>query len=282
MKGGMKNSTKKNRSPRKNALSSVDSLSQGPQPLSAKEKRVLEFIEEFIQNQGIAPSYQEIKDHFGFASFNSVQRYLKQLQSKNYIYIPSGNQKRAISVLQSSNLFQTSVGLMSRPAQQPNPTHYSQPKSLKKEVSPESPPAAESLSLPLLGRVAAGLPLEAMEHDEYVEVPSHMIRQPQKTYALRVVGQSMIDDGILDGDIIFVERRDGARNGETVVAVIDNEATVKRFFMHKNPQSFQQEQSESSSLQVELQPANSQMESFWYPPEQVQIQGIVVGLIRKF
>lgn len=250
-----------------------------PRPLTAKEKKVLEFIETFIQEEGIAPSYQEIKEHFGFASFNSVQRYLKQLQNKNYLYIPAGNQKRAIHVLQSSDRFQSSVGLMGRPAnQQPNPTtHYSQPNFIKKETSPVSPPVAESLSLPLLGKVAAGSPIEALEHDEYIEVPAHMIRQPQKTYALKVVGQSMIEDGILEGDVIFVERREGARNGDTVVAVIDNEATVKRFFMHTHPQTSQQ-----SALQVELRPANAQMESFWYPPEQVQIQGIVVGLIRQF
>jgi repressor LexA len=257
-----------------------------PRPLTLKEKKVLEFIESYIGEQGIAPSYQEIKEHFGFASFNSIQRYLKQLQDKSYIHIPPGNQKRAITVLHSSNAIQSSMGLMSRPMSQPTQTNFSQPKfsipNSKKEAPHESPPVVESLSLPLLGKVAAGLPLEASEHNEFIEAPASMIRQPHKTYALRVVGQSMIEDGILDGDVIFVERREGARNGETVVAVIEQEATVKKFFMHNNPQAFQQSKDTKSSLQVELRPANSQMESFWYRPDQVQIQGVVVGLIRQF
>ena len=256
-----------------------------PRPLTLKEKRVLEFIEGYIQQQGIAPSYQEIKEHFDFASFNSIQRYLKQLQNKKYIHIPAGNQKRAISVLQSSDMFQSSVGLISRPAyQQPTQTNFSQP-NFKKEIPHESPPVAESLSLPLLGKVAAGLPLEASEHNEFIEAPAHMIRQPHKTYALRVVGQSMIEDGILDGDIIFVERRDSAHNGDTIVAVIDNEATVKKFFIHTHPQSSQHipnVNKSKTSHQIELRPANSQMQSLWYSPDQVQVQGVVVGLIRQF
>lgn len=267
-------------------------------PLTLKEKKVLEFVEEFIGIQGIAPSYKEIKDHFGFASFNSVQRYLKQLQNKDYIYIPPGNQKRAITVLQPSQAIQNFMN-----AEAPtlasmsvnNPTtqspFFSTQQLMTKEASPWSPPVAESLSVPLLGRVAAGSPIEAFEYNEYIDVPPSMIRNPEKTFALRVEGQSMIEDGILDGDILFVQRQERASNGETVVAVVDNEATVKRFYAHsenkkvinKNSQSnahLRKKQLQQTPL-VELRPANSSMESFWFQPDEVNIQGVVVGLIRR-
>jgi len=237
-------------------------------PLTAKEKRVLEFIESFLLEQGIAPSFQEIKEHFGFASLNSVQRYLQQLQKKNYIFIPGGNQKRAITVLHSSH----------RVPNVPTTTYpspFTQP-----EKGIPSLTGAESLSLPLMGRVAAGRPIEAVEHNEFVSVPTHMIRYPDQTYALRVEGESMIEDGILDGDIIFVQKQDSARNGETVVAMVESQATVKKFyFIHSYPQS---DTHPEPSAKVELRPANSSMQSFWYAPDQVHIQGIVVGLLRKF
>jgi repressor LexA len=254
-----------------------------PLPLSPKELQILVFIEQFVQNQGVAPTYQEIREHFGFASFNSVQRYLKQLQDKNYVFIPGGNQKRALQVLHSSRSLSNS--LMDSPSvetQHPFPTQ-----SFKKEapLKSESPPQAESLSLPLLGRVAAGAPIENFINDEFIDVPASMIRHPGKSYALIVQGQSMIEDGILDGDVIFVQKQSYAHNGETVVAMVNNQATVKRFYLHtkkdvhSNPQSHAHS---SSPQQVELRPANASMQSMWHPPQAVDIQGVVVGLMRRF
>lgn len=223
--------------------------------LTAKEKMVLEYIEQSLADSGVSPSYQEIKDHFGFASFNSVQNYLKQLSQKGYISIPN-HQKRAIQVLRPSHTVQ----------------------SYMKSFNKASPPRdsllltnsnrGELFSLPLLGRVAAGLPIEEMEFDESVDVPVSWLRNPDKSFALKVKGQSMIEDGIFDGDIILVQKQTAAKNGEIVVASVDNESTVKRIFQNKD--------------QVELRPANASMTSMWYPPDQVAIQGIVIGLIRKF
>jgi len=265
-----------------------------PLPLSPKELKVLEFIEFFLQEQGVSPTYQQIRDHFGFASFNSVQRYLKQLQDKNYLSIPGDNQKRAIRVLHPSRSLSNSL-VDRRGGSQVltttlNPQHPTQP---KKETpwSQESPPPMESLSLPLLGRVAAGSPIEAFTDNEFVEVPSSLIRNPNKTFALIVQGQSMIEDGILDGDMIFVQKQSYANNGETVVAMVNNQATVKRFYLHKDgPTSEKDIHSNPQSLahppeavnQVELRPANANMESMWYSPYAVDIQGIVVGLMRRF
>ncbi|MGE0525687.1 MAG: transcriptional repressor LexA [Bdellovibrionales bacterium] len=267
-----------------------------PLPLSPRELKVLEFIEQFLHEQSVAPTYQEIRDHFGFASFNSVQRYLKQLQDKNYIHIPGGNQKRALQVLHSSRSLSNLLSDRNSGSPSMTTTQYPSPTQPLKKGTPLkslSPPQAESLSLPLLGRVAAGSPIEAFTHDEYVEAPTALIRNPGKTFALVVQGQSMVEDGIMDGDIIFVQKQTYANNGDTVVAMVENRATVKNFYLHKNSDIHKNPQSHAHSSAadpkhseaeqtVELRPANSSMESMWYPPYAVDIQGVVVGLIRRF
>lgn len=247
-------------------------MSRKPLPLrslTAKEKMVLEFIETYLGSAGIAPSYQEIKDHFGFASFNSVQRYLKQLQSKKYIYIPGDNQKRAITILQAANTLQKQM-VPNAPVSSSSPFFFAPPppSSSKGRGKFDLTDRRSSLSLPLLGRVAAGRPLEALEHDEFVDVPGSLVQNSQDSFALRVQGQSMIEEGILDGDTILVRKQGHAKNGDIIVASVDNEATVKRFYLHDH--------------QVELRPANSNMKSLWFTREQVKVQGVVVGLIRKF
>lgn len=250
-------------------------------PLTAKEKAVLEFIEGYLQEHGIAPSYQEIRIHFGLASFNSVQRYLQQLQNKKYIYVPGGNLKRAITVLRPSNEIQSSLNLGMVPRSNIN----SHPIQIQQEREASlSSLATESLSLPLLGRVAAGRPIEAMEHNEFVAVPAAMVRHPEKTYVLRVQGESMIEDGILNEDLIFVQRQEIAKNGDTVVAMVNNQATVKKFYLHnkKSDTPLIHKYPQSDTHLVELRPANSQMKSLWYDPHLVHIQGLVVGLLRRY
>lgn len=253
-------------------------MNQSPRPLTAKEKSVLEFIEGEILKNGISPSYQEICDHFGFASYNSVQNYLKQLTQKGYVRVLE-NQKRGIQILHSPNTHQNSVSDI-------KPTNSGSSRSL---LLPPPSEHGEILTLPLLGRVAAGQPLEAFEHNEFVQVPPSMVRNPSRSYALRVVGSSMIEDGILDGDILLVQKQSTASNGEIIVASVDNESTVKRFYLQNRPveqkkkSSFSERtEGRSSVKQVELRPANSAMKSMWYSPDQVSIQGIVVGLIRQF
>lgn len=241
-----------------NKIRNLSSAKKSPlPPLTEKEKAVLAMIEENLAERGISPSYQEIRDHFGFASFNSVQNYLKQLTQKGYIQIPT-HQKRAIVVLHSANSVQEAI-------------------RSQRSVYPasERSTVVEAFEMPLLGKVAAGLPIEALEYDEFVDVPASMVRNPQKTFALKVSGASMIEDGIFDGDIILVQKQATASNGEIVVASVENESTVKRFYMQNNPER-------TSEKVVELRPANSSMKSMWYPPQLVKIQGVVVGLIRKF
>ena len=296
-----------------------------PQPLSVKEKSVLEFLEVYISTQGVSPTYSEICKHFGFASFNSVQRYLKQLEVKGYIRLPWANQKRAITLLHASSAIQDAIqgGVNLNNLNSISPRSVSKSLGSSKSISQAGGNSSglsgstsgnvipmgsstENFSLPLLGRVAAGSPIEAMEYDEFIDVPASLVRYADRTYALRVQGQSMIDDGILDGDVILVQRQSSAINGEIVVAMVGEEATVKRFYMHrgaatatqfasaandfdedlndasydeaKNSERFKQ----GPGKKIELRPANSTMQSMWFEPSEIQIRGIVVGLIRKF
>lgn len=261
------------------------------QPLTPKEKSVLDFLESFVRLNGFAPSYQEICQHFRLASINSAQRYLKQLEAKSYVALGGANQKRAIRLLQSSAAYQNQIDQRERnlsftqfaPAASSHrslSTHNNLPlESNSNRPHTFEPPTAAGFAVPLLGAVAAGHPLEAYAHDESIEVPRSLVRDPAKTYALRVQGQSMIEDGIFDGDFILVERQNRAENGEIVVAVVESsrgngeEATVKRFYRSTD---------RGKAGQIELRPANSAMKPMWFQPGEVQIRGVVVGLIRKF
>jgi repressor LexA len=242
-------------------------------PLSPKELSVLKFIEFFIGENGFSPTFTEIRDHFEFASINSVQNYIKQLSSKGYISVPGGNLKRAIEIINS--ITSTSLYNSNSLSQSHNSKKLSKLSTSKKVIKTDninSLVADKAVSIPLLGRVAAGKPIDAINHNEFLDVPSSLIKSPKNSFALQVVGNSMVDDGILDGDLILIHEQPTANNGDTVVAVVNEEATLKRFF---NPTT-------QSAGCVELRPANSQMKSFWLKPNEVTIKGKLVGLIRKF
>jgi len=240
-----------------------------PPSLTPKEMNVLAFIESELREKGLSPTFQEIQHHFGFASINSVQNYLKQLTLKGYVNIPQ-NQKRAIQILRSSTALKKEVL-----NQFSTKTESSRIKLLQAREGALSSPL---LQLPVMGRVAAGQPLERFLHDEYLEVPPSMVKNPDKTFVLKVEGDSMIEDGIFDGDMILVEKRNSAQNGDIVVASVENESTVKRYFLRRPPN----EEIRNERKVIELKPANAQMKSLWYTPEQVAIQGLVIGLIRQF
>ncbi|MEZ4872977.1 MAG: transcriptional repressor LexA [Bdellovibrionales bacterium] len=237
-----------------------------PQSLTPKEKSTLEFIEEFISEQGFSPTFTEIKEYFGYASYNSVQRYLKQLEKKGYLHLPGGNQKRAIQVLLSSTSFQSNVLKLT-------------PKTSKVNKKVSLPAATlstqDSVLVPLLGDVAAGIPIEALRSDETISAPLSLVKEPHQTFALRVNGDSMIEDGIFSGDTVLVQTTHVANNGEIVVAVVDNEATIKRIYFHKN----------NPKGQIELRPSNSSMMSMWFSGSEVEIKGdsqVCSGSIDEF
>jgi len=198
--------------------------------LTPKQRTVLDFLKSYRTRHAQPPSYEEIREHFGFASLNSVRKHLQQLERKGYIRSPWGNQKRALEL-----------------------------------VEEEAP--AGAVSLPLLGYVAAGTPIEAPEIPESVEIPETLLRHGEH-YALQVRGDSMIDDGIHDGDVLVVQRREQAEPGQTVVALVEGEATVKRYYRQ--------------GRQIELRPANASYQPILADEEDVRLRGIVVGLLRRF
>ena len=198
--------------------------------LTEKQKAFLGYISRYMEDWGRSPSFEEICSHFGFTSYNTVTTYLKTLKRKGYIRLPrKKNQKRAIEVI--------------------------------------SPVETRRFEFPLLGRVAAGKPIEAVEDMDVIEVPASMIGQGDH-FVLQVKGDSMKEDGILDGDFIVVRKQPTAENGETVVALINNEATVKKYYRRRN--------------YVELRPAHTDMEPIIVRKGDLRIEGKIVGVIRHY
>lgn len=230
-----------------------------PKPLTPKEKTVLHFIEEQIMSSGVSPSYQEIRENFGFSSFNSVQNYLKQLRDKGYISW-NQNQKRSLEVLHSSEKIRNDLKLTQSGPRQ----------------APLLQASDEVLALPFLGKVAAGIPLERVESGETIPVLRSFVKDASRTFVLKVEGDSMIDEGILDGDMILVQSQQDAKNGDLVVATVEDESTVKRYYLRPYPYG------ELKEMMVELRPSNPKMNSLWYSPEEVSVRGLVTGLIRNY
>jgi len=198
--------------------------------LTPKQKEILDFISRSLTKRGFAPTQQEIAQHFKFSSLGTVQNYLVRLERDGFLK-KIWNGKRSLSV-------------------QP-------PKGLG--------PLAKSLRL--VGRVAAGQPIEAIETEGTLEVPASMLRSGDY-FVLEVVGSSMIEDGILHGDYLIVRKQRSAEEGQTVVALIDDGATVKRFHKKKGA--------------IELHPANPAFQPIRVTPDRsFQIEGIVAGVIRK-
>lgn len=197
-------------------------------PLTPKQKQVFDFIAQHIDEQGFAPSQQEIARAFGFRSLGTVQNYLVRLERE---------------------------GLLGR--------DWNARRGLQLRVETE-----RGLKLPLAGTVAAGRPIEAIETPGTIEVPPSMVGQGEH-FVLRVAGDSMIGDGIIDGDYVVVRKQATAEHGQTVVALLDNEATVKR--LHRRGE------------RLELHPANPAMQPIVVDdPETFRIEGVVVGVIRHY
>ena len=200
--------------------------------LTRKQREILDYLSAAIEGNGYAPSFEEIAEQFGYQSLATVHEHLSNLERKGYIR-RGYNESRAIEVL---------------------------------------PPRGHTgaTEIPLLGSVAAGMPIESMMTGEVVSVPDQMLPRRGPNYALRVRGESMIDEQIRDGDLVVVHGRDSADNGEMVIALVSgNEATVKRFY--REPGGW-----------IRLQPANPTMRPLRYQESDVLIQGIVVGVIRRY
>lgn len=201
--------------------------------LTKRQREVLDYIEEYITANKFSPSYREIMAHFGFSSLGSVYKHINVLKRKGAL-MAQKNSARSIA-LSSDDL------------------------------------SSRGLELPFLGYIAAGLPIETFPQAETMLVPVHLVSKPQKSYVLQVRGDSMIEDGITDGDFIVVEARATAQPGETVVALINKqETTLKRFYP------------EADGELVRLEAANPNYDPIVVSRAQLTIQGVVRGLIRDY
>jgi repressor LexA len=201
-------------------------------PLTKRQSEILRYLQEHIREKGYAPSFEEIAEQFSFQSLATVHEHLTNLERKGYIH-RTHNESRAIEVL---------------------------------------PPKGQSgaTEIPLLGKVAAGSPIESIMNGETLAVPDQLLPRRGPNYALQVQGDSMIDEHIVDGDFVVVHGKQGADNGEMVIALVNgSEATVKRFY--REPGGW-----------IRLQPANPAMQPMRFQERDVLIQGVVVGVIRKY
>jgi repressor LexA len=198
--------------------------------LTRRQREIYDFIRNFVLEQGYSPSLEEIGAHFGLASVATVHKHVQHLVEKGLL-------KKAWNRSRS--------------------------------VEPVGQDEGGAVTLPLAGIVAAGQPIEAIEDNETLAVPRDLVPAHGQSFALRVRGDSMIEDQICDGDYVVVESRSEARNGETVVALIRGEdATLKKFYRQ--------------GADVRLEPANSSMQPILVPAADVQVRGVVCGLLRRY
>jgi repressor LexA len=198
--------------------------------LTKRQKQMVDFLENYIGEHGYAPTLAEVGQYFGLSSLATVHKHLRNLEIKGFIK-RMHNHSRAL------------------------------------EIAEHGLNGVSGHGIALLGQVAAGLPIEAVEGQDTISVPEEFVRR-DNTFCLRVKGESMIDEGIRDGDYIIVEGRDVASPGETVVALIGDEATVKKYYPEDG--------------RVRLQPANPSMDPIFVSEIDLRIRGVVVGLMRHY
>lgn len=198
--------------------------------LTKKQREVYNYIVSYIRRKGYSPTLEEIGFGLGLSSLATIHKHLKHLEDKGIIK-RSWNRGRSIEI----------VGFFDYPT---------------------------SVELPLLGVVAAGKPIEAVEDNQSITAPQDFVRG-QETFVLKVKGDSMIEDQIRDGDFVIVERKNTAENGETVVALIrSEETTIKRFYRDGG--------------RIRLEPANEKMKPMYFPEGDVEIKGVIIALMRKY
>jgi repressor LexA len=198
--------------------------------LTRRQREIYDFVREFIEENGYSPSLEEIGARFGLSSVATVHKHVQHLTEKGYLK-KSSHRSRSVEPVESE--------------------------------------AGPVVALPLLGSVAAGAPIEAIEMAESIDVPQALVPRRSRCFVLRVRGDSMIEEQIRDGDLVVIESRPEARDGETVVALIRGEdATLKRFYRRGS--------------RVRLEPANRTMRPIDVPAAEVEIRGVVRGLLRRY
>ena len=199
--------------------------------LTRRQKEILDFLDRHISQKGYAPTIEEIGEQFGLSSLATVHKHLTNLQKKGLVK-RDWNRSRGLELV---------------------PTQVS----------------VKAVELPLLGRVAAGSPIEAITASETIFVPEDMVGR-RDTYVLQVKGDSMIDEQIRDGDFVIVENRRTARDGEMVIALLDGDsATLKKLYRE-------------GGGTIRLQPANARLKPIYIDQDRLRIQGVVIGVLRKY
>ena len=208
--------------------------------LTFQQEKLLKFIIDYQKQNNVTPSFDEMKDGLDLKSKSGIHRIVSALEERGYIK-KLNNRARAIEIIKNINLIDT--------------------ESSKNKNN--------IISIPILGKIAAGLPIEAIsDNTNYIELPETLLKKGEY-FILNVEGDSMIEAGIFDGDQVVIRKANDANNGEIVVALIDNnEATLKRIFKR--------------GQQVALQPENSNYKTVIYGPDRIQIQGVLKHLIRSY
>ena len=208
--------------------------------LTFQQEKLLKFIIDYQKQNNVTPSFDEMKDGLDLKSKSGIHRIVSALEERGYIK-KLNNRARAIEIIKNVNLIDSESG------------------KNKNNI----------ISIPILGKIAAGLPIEAIsDNTNYIELPETLLKKGEY-FILNVEGDSMIEAGIFDGDQVVIRKANDANNGEIVVALIDNnEATLKRIFKR--------------GQQVALQPENSNYKTVIYGPDRIQIQGVLKHLIRSY
>ena len=227
--------------------------------LTAKQHELLLFIHDRLAETGVSPSFEEMKEALDLKSKSGVHRLIGALEERQFLRrLP--NRARALEVMRLPGASNT---------QSPAPvSDIAAARARKAEAAKALPDDAPAIAVPLVGKIAAGLPIEAIEDHEQLAVPQALLG-PGEHYALQVAGDSMIEAGIFDGDFALIRKAEQARDGEIVVALIDNaEATLKYFHRDKG--------------MIRLDPANSLYDPQYFLPSRVKIQGKLAGLLRRY
>jgi repressor LexA len=205
--------------------------------ITKRQREVYDFIHDFVQQHGYSPSFEEIGNGLNLSSLATVHKHISNLERKGLLK-RDYNRSRSIDLLPARGLFR----------KQPRPV-------------------AMEFALPLLGRIAAGQPIEAVQQGETISLGD--ITRSKDVFVLQVKGQSMKDEHIVDGDFVLVEKASSARDGEIVVALVDGyDATLKRLYRE--------------GANIRLQPSNPEMDPIVVPAKSVQVQGRVIGVLRKY
>lgn len=229
--------------------------------LTAKQRELIVFIQQRLEETGISPSFEEMKEALDLKSKSGVHRLISALEERGFLRrLP--NRARALEVIREPGDTTPARAASGVPAADSNVVQMPAPAARAAEV------ANDVVELPLHGRIAAGAPIEALEGQSTLPVPAALLG-PGEHYALEVSGDSMVEAGIFDGDFALVRRTNTARDGEIVVALVRGEEATLKYLRREG-------------AQVRLDPANASYDPQFYRPDEVEVQGKLAGLLRRY